>query len=130
MMPRKGKVDEQAFYNQVVSVFRQTTQEERLEAARAWCGNFSNPDALAARTGTSAIAVLVAALVDIEHPLVGNRRNVSVTSAALDILTAELSGVPVAVPVCTQGLCTPVDKLDFIHRARADGAAKFALSTV
>jgi len=127
-MPRKGRknqMDEEHLTDQVVQVFRRTAPQERFEIARAWCVDFTLPTALSDALGLPPIVLLIAAMVDIRHPLVSSERpNISLTTVEADIMRAAVRGAPVAIPVCPQNLptggvdsmCTIVDNCQFIAR--------------
>jgi hypothetical protein len=126
-MPRKtpDAVDETQFHEWVCEAYRRTAPQERFEMARVWCTNFTQPDALATALGLPPISLIVASLIDIQHPLLTCQRvELSYTAMVYDVLTAELKRLPVAIPICTQPPCgqpvdslwTIVDNCQFVHR--------------
>jgi len=58
-------------YDAVVAVFRKTTQNERKIAARLWCQDHNMDfSTICDRLNIRPIDLVVAALIDVEHPLV------------------------------------------------------------
>ena len=128
-MPRKSdKLNMKWFETQVLRVFQKTTREERAQVARAWCFDFYTPVIEAERARVVPMAVLVAALIDIDHPLLVAPRGVlyGLLECSIIILQAELRHEPVAVPfspteLSTSSLCTDVYNPPVVHR---QGVAK------
>lgn len=121
-MPRKAKrTNDLEFGNCIAEVFRRTTQEERRQIARDWClGDYQAGDAYAPR-GLTPIAAIVAALIDIEHPLLvspGRGLMYSFVGCAVEVLRVEIRKEAVDLPlfdkvvhrVSVDSLCTGVDK--------------------
>jgi hypothetical protein len=123
-MPRKSdKLEMKWFEDQVVKVFRVTTYEERKKIATDWCMSFALPKALSEKWDLTPMALLVASMIDIEHPLLVSERGViyGLLHCSIVLLRTHLRGVAVPLPItCTQGavyrLCTSVDNPPVVHR--------------
>ena len=79
-----------------------TTQAERREVAEMWCaGDYSHHRNIAARHGLQPIALIIAALIDIDHPLLVSGRGVAYNSikCALIVIQTMNSGDTVAQPM-------------------------------
>lgn len=79
-----------------------TTQAERREIAEQWCaGDYSHHLTLAHQRGLLPMALLIAALIDIDHPLLCSPRGVLYNSlkCSIIILNVMRSGQTVAQPV-------------------------------
>jgi hypothetical protein len=79
-----------------------TTPAERQEVARQWCaGDYSHHRDIARRHGVQPIALIIAALIDIDHPLLTSGRGVAYNSmqCALIIMQTMNSGRTVAQPI-------------------------------
>jgi hypothetical protein len=79
----------------------ETTPAERQEVAARWCeGNFEYHHEVATKHGLLPIALLIAALIDIEHPLVMRGTNaLNSLQCAMEITTVMLKRETVAQPV-------------------------------
>ncbi len=80
-----------------------TTLEEREEIARSWCsGRWNAHHALAAERGLLPAALIVACLVDVEHPLLvdelGRLRAATLLGCSVLAMQAVLAGVPLRPP--------------------------------
>ncbi len=120
-MPRKtDKLDEKWFAGKVADVFVMgaTSEDERRFIAYQWCsGNYEYVHEFCERKpNLLPIAVLVAALLDIEHPLLvvnGKMLWASLTLCSIEVLRVELQRRPVHIPLWTSGVQLPV-----VHRQR------------
>lgn len=115
-MPRKPKKqDDLDFANEIVEVFRKTTQDERRKIALDWClGDYQIADGYSAR-GLLPIAVIVAVLIDIDHPLLvspGRGVMYGAVGCAVQVLTVEMNNTPVDIPYPQKTVnSVPVDSL-------------------
>ena len=111
-MSRKAENNVKMMDNEVIRCFIQpeghpkagkevTTQAERAEVARQWCaGDYSHHYPIAEKHGLLPIALLIAALIDINHPLLNSGRGTCFNSiqCAVIILTTMHRGETVAQP--------------------------------
>jgi len=102
-MPRKSKRrSEDHLIDQVIEVFHKTTQEERQEIAQQWCMRNYQHVYEYSSTGLLPIALIIASLIDIDHPLLCSpARGVmyNVLKCSILVLRVELLGIPVDMPV-------------------------------
>ncbi len=99
-MPYKRKTkgnDEAVIYDLVLAVFRTTTKEERLAIAIKWCQDFGIDPKF---TDPAPIYYILAALIDVEHPiLISSRgRMFTLVGCIAEILTAENRQAAPAIP--------------------------------
>lgn len=115
-MPRKATpIDESKMHDAIIDVFRKTTQEERKKIALDWClGEYDAPNQFVGRE-LLPIAVIIAALIDIEHPLLvspGRGLMYGVTGCVVVVLGVVLRGEAVGLPYYPKVVHTlPVDSL-------------------
>lgn len=115
-MPRKPKKDDdKTLMLQVVEVYRKTTQEERRDIAVKWClGDYQIADGFGVR-GLLPGAVIIAALIDVEHPLLvspGRGLMYGAVGCMIKILEVELTNTAVAIPAFGKVVhSSPVDSL-------------------
>jgi len=79
-----------------------TTPAERQDVARQWCaGDYSHHRDIARKHGLQPIALIIAALIDIDHPLLTSGRGVAYNSmqCALIVIQTMNAGRTVAQPV-------------------------------
>lgn len=115
-MPRKATpIDDSAMHDAIIEVFRRTTQDERKKIAIDWClGEYDAPDRFSER-GLLPIAVIIAALIDIEHPLLvspGRGLMYGATGCVVVVLGVVIRGEAVDLPYFPKVVHTlPVDSL-------------------
>jgi len=107
-MPRSKLNNVKIMDDEVIKCFvnsntgrEETTQEERREVARQWCaGDYNFHHSLAEKHGLLPIALLIAALIDIDHPLLNSGRGTCFNSieCAVIILTTMHRGETVSQP--------------------------------
>jgi hypothetical protein len=91
-----------------------TTQAERREVAEMWCaGDYSHHRNVAAKHGLQPIALIIAALIDIDHPLLVSGRGVAYNSikCAMIIIQTMNSGNTVAQPINNSFHSLPVERI-------------------
>ncbi len=91
----------------------ETTQAERKEVAERWCaGDYHHHRMIAAQHGLLPMALLIAALIDIDHPLLTSGRGVAYNSLQCSIIIAEamLTEQKVAQPVQLYSINSPVER--------------------
>ena len=101
-MPRKHKKqDDLDFIDQIIEAYKKTTHEERQKVAQDWClGDYNAADSYKVR-GLVPIALIIAALDDIEHPLLvspGRGLMYSAVGCAVVVLTVEIRNEAVDIP--------------------------------
>lgn len=99
-----------------------TTPELRKEVAEKWCnGDYEHHRTIAAREGLVPIALLIAALIDIGHPLIMSSRGMMHNSLKCSIILLKImhAGAPVAQPL----------DVKTIHRLPVERIPKKILST-
>ena len=123
-MTRRDSIDPKEFDLKVQAVFVDgcTSAEERLAIAVAWCkGDYESYVRLGLDRGLLPIALIVGALIDIEHPLlVVNQLLVprSLAGCAALVLRCEFNKTPVHIPVverAVDGLGTSCGQVRFVH---------------
>ena len=119
-MPRKHKPSENEdleIYNKIAQVFRITSQDDRLSIAVRWCQEYDVEDKYLLGRDVAEIYFILAALIDVEHPLIMADRGkmYSFTECILVILRAShncsVQPIPYRISVHTPpvySLCTPV----------------------
>ena len=106
-MPRKIKMKSEDFDLAVGVVFEnlKTTAEQRREVATNWClGDYEHHIKFATERGLLPIAVLVAALLEIDHPLLIEEslpKYRSLLGCAVAVLEVELENKSVHIPLGT-----------------------------
>lgn len=136
-MPRKVKrQDEHMLDDAVINAFRMTTRDERKKVALDWCLSDYAAAAEYARRDLLPIAVVVAALIDIDHPLLcspGRGVMFCMLECALKVFAVEIHQVIVEIPMfykvpeklSTGGVCTSTDNMALVHistgETREDG---------
>ena len=106
-MPRKAKDQERALFEmQVIRAFQKTTVQERFDIALNWClGHRDAHVSFATMRGIVPIALVVAALVDVEHPLLvderGSLRAGSLLGSTVMVLDVVINERVVHIP-CVQ----------------------------
>lgn len=108
-MPRKEANNVQMMDDAVIACFihpatgaEVTTQAERQAIAEQWCaGDYSYHHPIAEKHGLLPIALIIAALIDIDHPLLISGRGVAYNSIACAtiIINTMNKGETVAQPV-------------------------------
>src|SRR3990172_8775795 len=108
-MTRTATNNVQQMDNEVIKCFihpqtckEETTQAERREVAEQWCaGDYSHHMSIAHKHGLLPIALLIAALIDIDHPLLVSGRGVAYNSIQCSILIMNVmrDGQTVAQPM-------------------------------
>ena len=107
-MPRKAKPNENTLDDDVIRCYiddhgrETTTIAERKEIAELWCkGNYAHHHTIAAERRLLPIALLVASLIEIDHPLlVSQGRGVmyNAMNCAIIIVEVMLKNQQVAMP--------------------------------
>jgi len=107
-MPRKAQNNVQQMDDQVIRCYidshgrEVTTQDERRDIAERWCrGDFEHHIEVAGKHELPPIALLIAALIDMDHPLLCSARGVVYNSleAGLILTDIMLKRLGVAQPV-------------------------------
>jgi hypothetical protein len=108
-MSRKAKNGNEQMDAEIVRCFidnfgrEATTSQERFETASQWCmGNYGYPIQIATEKGLLPIALIIACLIDVEHPLlVSPGRGVMYSSTACEVIIfqAMLQKTPLDIPV-------------------------------
>jgi hypothetical protein len=111
-MARKAQSNVQEMDAEVIRCYihpstgrEETTPEERREVADRWCaGDYEHHIGVANKHRLLPIALLIAALIDIDHPLLVSGRGVAFNSiqCAVEIIQAMVKNQPVAQPIETQ----------------------------
>lgn len=115
-MPRKPKKsDDEELIDAIIEAYRKTTQEERRKLAVDWClGDYKASEGFSAR-GLMPIAVLIAALDDVDHPLLvspGRGLMYSAVGCAVEVLKVEIENRAVEIPIFEKVVHRePVDSL-------------------
>lgn len=111
-MPRKRTtkdidLDDNMIYDELLKIFRLTTKADRFNIAVYWCRNLAVNQKYA-DMGLAPIFVVLAALIDVEHPLIMAARGMmfSYTDCIVRILQTELHGRLQPIPVVHTPLCT------------------------
>lgn len=124
-MPRKHKNednDDKAIHEKLVRVFRLTSQEDRLDIAIRWCTSFDVDEKFTINRDIEAIYFILAALIDVEHPLILSGRGLmyGFTACIVLILNVSLRRVPQPIPYSQKSVhipCVqPVDNSEVVHR--------------
>lgn len=120
-MPRKERTNVEQMDDAVIRCFidpngkEATTPAERKDIAEQWCGgDYSHHLTLAHQRGLLPMALLVASLIDIEHPLLVSQRGVLYNSlkCSIIILNVMRQGLTVAQPVQVDSFHTlPVERI-------------------
>jgi hypothetical protein len=102
-MPRTSNDERGSVLNdQILQAFRETTREQRSEIARQWClKNFAHIEEFR-HLSSPPIALIIASLIDMDHPLlVSSGRGVmwSAMKCALLVLRVELFDIQVEIPL-------------------------------
>jgi hypothetical protein len=121
-MPRIAKTNVQQMDDEVIKCFvhpntgkEVTTPAERQEIAERWCaGDFEHHHTIAALHGLLPIALIIAALIDIEHPLLVSARGVLYNSlqCSMVILQVMKDRQSVAQPIAAHSFHSqPVERM-------------------
>jgi hypothetical protein len=105
-MTRKPQADSHTLDDEVIACFidahgrEVTTITERQEIAIQWCkGNYEHHRLQAIKRRLTPMALLIASLLDIDHPLlVSGRGAVNAVDAAVILSEVMLRKTPVAIP--------------------------------
>ena len=122
-MPRKAIDNVKQMDDEVIKCFihpvkgtEETTQAERAEVARQWCaGDYSHHIGIAEKHELLPIALLIAALVDMDHPLLSSGRGVAYNSLQCSIIITNVMyhGETVAQPMATHSFHSrPVERIE------------------
>lgn len=118
-MPRIAKPNNEYLEDQICKVFidERTKPEERFEIARRWCmGDYEYHRQFAAEKRLLPIALLVACLLDIEHPLLvspGRGAMYSAMKCAEIVLSVMLHNIPVDIPTPPDSFhIQPVERME------------------
>lgn len=121
LMPRKEKLNAAQMDDDVIACFihpatgkEVTTPAERREVADRWCtGDYDHHHEIAQKHSIVPIALLIAALIDIEHPLVMNGTNAKNSLQCAVIITQiMLKRETVAQPIAVDSFHShPVERI-------------------
>lgn len=128
-MARKEKSNVEQMDDEVIKCFihpntgrEVTTQEERRLVAERWCaGDYDHHRELAKERGLLPVALVIASLIDIDHPLLCSARGVTMNSveAAIAVTNAMFKKLVVAQPMDNSFHTMHVErtgKVEVIHR--------------
>lgn len=121
-MTRKPKSNAEQMDDEVIRCFvhpntgrEVTTPAERREVAARWCaGDYDYHHAVARKHALLPIALIVAALIDIDHPLLCNGRGVNYNALDCAVIVTNImfKGQKVAQPVSNDSFHTlPVERI-------------------
>jgi len=121
-MSRKAQKSNEQMDAEIVRCFvdqfgrEATTSEERFEIATQWCtGNYGYPIQVATEKGLLPIALIIASLIDVEHPLlVSPGRGVMYSSTGCEVIIfqAMLRRTPMDIPVKHSFHKQPVERIE------------------
>lgn len=121
-MSRKQISDVEQMDDEVIKCYihpvtgrEETTPAERREVAERWCsGDYTYHHAIAFQHGLLPIALLIAALIDIDHPLLVSGRGVVFNSlqCAVIVTQAMLHKTKVAQPLPDSFNTQPVERIN------------------
>lgn len=108
---RKNKGDEAFLKSQIADAFQATTRDQRITLAAHWqSGNFDHYMEFAQEKNLWPIALIIACLDEVSHPILGEAR--TFTGVATLIIVSEMRR-----GVVREVVRTPVDNSTLVHVA-------------